>query len=143
MMPRATKTPVPDIEMDTVWQGLIEGLKTPRDRRLAYVHVPFCTNHCLFCGFYRHRRRNGGSAAFADLVVEEVRHEAQAPGIATRPLQAVYLGSGTPTALAPVDTQRIPQSSACLERDLHPTLGRGRDRLPRVNRVQSEMLIFE
>lgn len=107
MMPWATKTAVPEEEIGPIWQGLIEGLETPRDRRLAYVHVPFCTNHCLFCGFYRHRLREGGSAAFADLVIEEIRREAQAPGIAARPLHAVYLGGGTPTALAPVDIQRI------------------------------------
>ncbi|WP_120797074.1 heme anaerobic degradation radical SAM methyltransferase ChuW/HutW [Thiocapsa rosea] len=107
MMPWATKTPVPDEEIGGIWQGMIEGVEPPRDRRLAYVHIPFCTNHCLFCGFYRHRLRDGGSPAFADLVIEEIRREAQAPGIGARPIQAVYLGGGTPTALAPVDIQRI------------------------------------
>ena len=107
MMPWATKTPVPGSEVGAIWRGLVEGDETPRDRRLVYVHIPFCTNHCLFCGFYRQRPREGGSTAFVDLVVEEIQREARATGIAARPIQAVYLGGGTPTALDPVDLQRI------------------------------------
>jgi anaerobilin synthase len=134
MMPWATKTAVPEEEIGPVWQGLIDGLEAPRDRRLAYVHVPFCTNHCLFCGFYRHRLRDGGSAAFADLVIEEIRREAQAPGIAARPLHAVYLGGGTPTALAPVDIQRILET-LCRQLPLAPDCevtveGRAKDFTP-------------
>ena len=81
------------------WRELLSAPCPPR-KRLAYIHVPFCANHCLFCGFYRNAYVPDAGAQYAALLMEEIRRDAAAPAIAGSPVHAVYLGGGTPTALS-------------------------------------------
>lgn len=52
VMPFRGKRRLPPEEMQDVWLELQSQPAKP-GKRLAYIHVPFCANHCLFCGFYR------------------------------------------------------------------------------------------
>lgn len=106
VMPWLDKAPVPAGEVPALWDGLLAAEAPPR-KRLVYIHVPFCATHCLFCGFYRYPSRAADSAAYADLVVAEIEREADTPAVRGRPIHAVYLGGGTPTALAAPDLARI------------------------------------
>jgi oxygen-independent coproporphyrinogen-3 oxidase len=73
----------------------------------AYVHVPYCQNHCIFCGFFHNVWRPEASATYVDDVVAELARHADAPLIASAPIEAVYIGGGTPTALNAVDLARL------------------------------------
>lgn len=75
--------------------------------RLAYLHVPFCANHCLFCGFYRNKYHVERSAPYVDAVMAELESEASTNAVRGRPVHAVYFGGGTPTALEPADLARL------------------------------------
>ena len=68
-----------------------------------YVHVPFCRYHCTFC-FYAVRTGAGDDekARYVDALVREF--EEVPPGT---PLSQVFVGGGTPTALAPADLSRL------------------------------------
>ena len=64
-----------------------------------YVHVPFCTQRCVYCDFYftTTRRDEGG-------YVRALRAEAERMGQEYRdkaPLRTLYLGGGTPSLLSP------------------------------------------
>lgn len=104
--PWAGRLPVPEAALPSVWSRLIETPPTRR-KRLAYVHLPFCANHCLFCGFYRGPAVPQRLADYVSLPIEELRRETAAPGVATAPVHAVYLGGGTPSALAADDLHRL------------------------------------
>ncbi len=83
-------------------------LDTPREgKSVAYIHVPFCETHCLYCGFYNKAYRPGESAAYADTLDRELTLWADRPAQAQGPVHAVYLGGGTPTALEADDLRRI------------------------------------
>lgn len=88
------------------WLRLLSESK-PARKRLAYVHVPFCANHCLFCGFYRHRARPEPLAAYASLAIRELEREAAAPAVRSAPVHALYLGGGTPSALPAGELARV------------------------------------
>lgn len=75
--------------------------------RLAYVHVPFCANHCLFCGFYRNAYTPDATSSYADLLIEEIERESSERTVRNRPVAAVYLGGGTPSALSAAELSRI------------------------------------
>ncbi len=64
-----------------------------------YVHVPFCTQRCVYCDFYfTTTRRDEGS------YVRALRAEAERVGHEYRdraPLRTLYLGGGTPSLLSP------------------------------------------
>lgn len=106
VMPWRDKRPVPDAEVATVWKRLVE---TPLSAGpcLAYVHVPFCANHCLFCGFYRNRYHRDDSVRYVQGVIDELCREADASQWQDGDVQAVYLGGGTPSALETPDLVRL------------------------------------
>ncbi|AUI67196.1 putative heme utilization radical SAM enzyme HutW [Glaesserella australis] len=73
---------------------------------LAYLHIPFCASHCIFCGFYRNAWKAEYSKIYTDKLIEELAFEAsirQGNG----KIQAVYFGGGTPTALDTEDLVRL------------------------------------
>lgn len=74
---------------------------TPRtEPAVAYIHVPYCQTHCLFCGFFQNTWRPLAGDAFVDDVLSEIDARARTPLVASAPIEAVYIGGGTPTALS-------------------------------------------
>ncbi|HRN87652.1 heme anaerobic degradation radical SAM methyltransferase ChuW/HutW [Hyphomicrobium sp.] len=106
VLPWRSKKPLPAGEVSATWASLMSGHRSSEDR-LAYIHVPFCANHCLFCGFYRNAYTQHATSSYADLLIEEIEHEAAAETIRNRPVAAVYLGGGTPSALSATELSRI------------------------------------
>lgn len=91
------------------WENSLKALlETPRKGdSVAYIHVPFCETHCLYCGFYQRAYSREESARYTDTLIRELQlwggRAAQEEG----PIHAVYLGGGTPTALEAVDLERL------------------------------------
>ncbi|WP_444455343.1 heme anaerobic degradation radical SAM methyltransferase ChuW/HutW [Rhodobacter capsulatus] len=103
--PGGAMLPVPAEQVESEWQGL---LGRPRNRRaVAYVHIPFCENHCLFCGFYQNPWRAEAGGPYVDALIAQMAAFARTPAQDGPPLQAVYLGGGTPTALSAADIARL------------------------------------
>lgn len=97
--------PVAAGEVAALWRRLTA---TPRSgASVAYVHVPFCENHCLFCGFYQNPWRPALGAPYVDAVLAQLAAGADSPVQQGHPLRAVYLGGGTPTVLAADDIVRL------------------------------------
>ena len=83
-------------------------LAEPRTgKTVAYIHVPFCETHCLYCGFYNKAYREDESRIYADALIQELRLWRGRPGQDAGPVHAVYMGGGTPTALQAGDLRRI------------------------------------
>ncbi len=65
-----------------------------------YVHVPFCTDKCLYCDFYSVPRRGLSDdiqAAVVDQTVAQARCLLDAAG--SPRVQTIFIGGGTPSAL--------------------------------------------
>lgn len=90
-------------------QPLIASLlqKPLQGKTVAYIHVPFCQTHCLYCGFYNKPYREDESAQYADTLLAELALWRDSPAAQSTPVHAVYLGGGTPTALEADDLERI------------------------------------
>lgn len=106
VLPWRNKRPLPEADVPATWARLM-GRPRPAGTRLAYIHVPFCANHCLFCGFYRNAHTPDTASSYTDLLIAEIEREAGSTAIASRPVQAVYLGGGTPSALSARDLSRL------------------------------------
>lgn len=84
-----------------VWK---EALEVPRgERATVYIHVPFCANRCLYCGFYMNAASKANSVLYADALIKEI----DLNSYGSDPIQAVYFGGGTPTALEAADLKRV------------------------------------
>ena len=67
-------------------------LAEPRTgKTVAYIHVPFCETHCLYCGFYNKAYREDESRIYADALIQELRLWRGRPGQDAGPVHAVYM----------------------------------------------------
>jgi len=103
--PGGKAKPFPPEGVETAYAALLR--ETRQGRTAAYIHVPFCETHCLYCGFYRKRYDAAQSRQYADTLITELRASADTPCQSSGPVHAVYLGGGTPTALEADDLKRI------------------------------------
>ena len=69
-----------------------------------YIHVPFCTQRCVYCDFYfTTTSRDTGS------YVAALAREAEIASPTAPPLRTVYLGGGTPSLLSPGELAAVVQ----------------------------------
>jgi anaerobilin synthase len=98
-------SPVPKELWDKVWDNI---KTTPRSgNSVAYIHIPFCENHCLFCGFYQNPWRTVAGPDYAATVIREIERDTSLAYQAEGPIHAVYFGGGTPSALAPEQLRQM------------------------------------
>lgn len=110
LMPMWGQAAVDESEWPELWRQIVS---TPLDQNMmAYVHIPFCINHCVFFGFYRNAWKDDQGGPYVDRLIAELAQEA-----AQRPaggsVSAVYLGGGTPTALSAADLFRLLTALRC------------------------------
>jgi oxygen-independent coproporphyrinogen-3 oxidase len=76
-------------------------LERPRRQPgVAYVHLPYCETHCLYCGFFGGRHSPAKAEQYLAALLAEIESESVRPAVRQTPVRAVYLGGGTPTALS-------------------------------------------
>ncbi len=97
--------PVPRKEISSVWDNLAD---IPRSgETAAYIHIPFCKTHCLYCGFYSNAATGDFSRPYTDALIRELRQDSNLAVCQDKPVHAVYLGGGTPTDLKASDLERL------------------------------------
>ncbi|MGF6148473.1 Oxygen-independent coproporphyrinogen-III oxidase [Kingella potus] len=104
LMPIWGGIPVPNSQWQRLWRQQAETVL--QEDALAYLHIPFCANHCVFCGFYRNAWKDSHSKQYTDKVIEELAREAEIRKGSGK-IRAVYFGGGTPTALLTDDLVRL------------------------------------
>jgi oxygen-independent coproporphyrinogen-3 oxidase len=83
-------------------QGPILRTCTPGKDALLYVGVPFCRTKCAYCSFpsVAHNRADRFAGPYLEAIKKELLFVAESAYRAGRRIRAVYVGGGTPTALA-------------------------------------------
>jgi anaerobilin synthase len=77
-------------------------------RRAIYVHVPFCQQICSFCAFNRQATPPAAlRRAYAAALQREVGRLGQFAWAGVAPVDAIYVGGGTPTALAAAELAAV------------------------------------
>lgn len=78
----------------------------PDERASIYIHIPFCTELCLYCGCHTTVSRGYGPVAtYVDLLKREISLIGQITG--RRKINHIHWGGGTPTIVAPEDFLRV------------------------------------
>ena len=96
MMTGLMKKPAEAPDAQAVWRSL-----RPADGRplVLYVHIPFCISRCSFCGFYRNRADDAAIEEYVKRLLVEIDRVADEGVFTKKPVEVVYFGGGTPTAL--------------------------------------------
>jgi len=68
----------------------------PPCARALYIHVPFCLAKCSYCDFYSIPVSSGAAEAYVAAAAAELAMQAK---LLAGPLDSVYVGGGTPTAM--------------------------------------------
>ncbi|MHA3699834.1 heme anaerobic degradation radical SAM methyltransferase ChuW/HutW [Yersinia enterocolitica] len=98
-MPWRDSRPLPAESLEDNWQALLQKALPP-NKRLFYLHIPFCATHCTFCGFYQNPLQTDSTARYTDYLLRELSMEASSPLLQGGPIHAIYFGGGTPSALS-------------------------------------------
>lgn len=73
-----------------------------------YLHIPFCTQRCVYCDFYFVTTRKS-HASFVQALCAELEHYAYTHGT-LEPIETIYFGGGTPSLLHPDALYQILQT---------------------------------
>ena len=86
---------------------LISAVESSQSRSLSlYVHIPFCSQLCYYCGCNKIITRHQSKAdTYIDFLAKEIA--AQAPLFEHYSVEQLHLGGGTPTFLTPQQMKRL------------------------------------
>lgn len=71
-----------------------------------YLHLPWCARKCPYCDFNSHEAREEVPfGAYVDALCADLEQEL--PDVWGRPLQAVFIGGGTPSLFPPAAIRRL------------------------------------
>jgi oxygen-independent coproporphyrinogen-3 oxidase len=62
----------------------------------CYIHIPFCERKCAYCDFNSHSGHSGG---MFERYVDNLITEIEASEISNQPVDSIFFGGGTPTAI--------------------------------------------
>ncbi|MDF2930223.1 MAG: coproporphyrinogen oxidase [Anaerospora sp.] len=91
-----------------LWQAALEQ-RGETKKRSAYIHIPFCLKKCLYCGFFQNYCQDDAETAYIDRLVAELKMNAASPGFVD-PVNAVFIGGGTPSSLSAANAGRMLQA---------------------------------
>lgn len=95
------------VEKDKQQETLAKLRTKPRSgQAAAYVHLPYCESKCIYCGFFGGKYTMEKGADYLSLLLREIEAE-QKYHVGTTPINALYLGGGTPTALQASELEHL------------------------------------
>lgn len=71
------------------------------DECVIYIHTPFCQSKCTFCGFAGTGLDKAELEKYGSYLIKEIKLLGQSNYAKKTPVQAIYFGGGTPSALEP------------------------------------------
>ncbi|MEL7632967.1 MULTISPECIES: heme anaerobic degradation radical SAM methyltransferase ChuW/HutW [Sporomusa] len=90
----------------STWQSLLKQKVKP-EQRVAYIHIPFCRQRCLYCGFFQNYSNEEMETLYIDSLVKELQLSKGSRYLDSGPVNAVFIGGGTPSTLAPQNVSRL------------------------------------
>ena len=97
---------LPKDRWDETWKMLVSG-SGYNGKKAAYVHIPFCSTRCLYCGFFQNYTNRELENAYIDRLIEDFRMNSGDPLINSHPFHAVYIGGGTPSDMSEANIKRL------------------------------------
>jgi oxygen-independent coproporphyrinogen-3 oxidase len=85
----------------------MKGNKSVLPALTLYIHIPFCQQKCPYCDFRSEVMSSWPEAAYVAAVQRELQWRRQQLAADRRPLQAIFIGGGTPSLLAPRSVEAL------------------------------------
>ncbi|MBP2630474.1 MAG: putative heme utilization radical enzyme HutW [Firmicutes bacterium] len=94
-------------DCEITWKYLMQQSANKSRKRTAYVHIPFCSHMCLYCGFFQNYSQEERETQYIDHLICDLESSQKDTYIQSGLFQAVFLGGGTPSTLSPYNIARL------------------------------------
>lgn len=98
---------LPPPAIQQAWGQLMASGETGNKKRMAYIHIPFCSHICLYCGFFQNYRTDELENQYVERLLGELEMAKHDKLAQAKPFQCVFFGGGTPSALSPENAARV------------------------------------
>lgn len=98
---------VPPPMAQKVWRDIMAKPVEGHLTQMAYIHIPFCKTKCFYCPFFQNGTNQDEEDRYIDHLVKDIEMGADSPRLSSAPIQAVFIGGGTPTSLSPENAGRL------------------------------------
>ncbi len=71
-----------------------------------YIHIPFCSSRCVYCGFYS-TTHSESKQTYVNMLLKEMELRKNYLPKAHQSIETIYFGGGTPSLLAPRQIQQL------------------------------------
>jgi oxygen-independent coproporphyrinogen-3 oxidase len=98
------------VAADDVQRSVIEALSTTASKnhsRCIYIHIPFCRVRCSYCNFFQNASSQQLVDSYFAALMQELEWKASFAWSQSAPIQAVYIGGGTPTDLSSAQIRQL------------------------------------
>lgn len=108
--PSVQGRPLSEEERQVAWQNTMHTELIKVEKRTAYIHIPFCSHLCLYCGFFQNYSNEERETLYVDCLIKELSMAANDCYLKNGLIHAVFIGGGTPSALSSYNVTRVLQA---------------------------------
>ena len=108
--PGVQNRPLSPLKRYNVWEEIMQKKASKSAKRTAYIHIPFCSNMCLYCGFFQNYSNEERETIYINHLISELKMAKNDQYVNSGLFNAVFIGGGTPSALSPYNAARLLQA---------------------------------
>ena len=97
---------IPPMQQKT-WREHMQKAGNVKDKRAAYIHIPFCEKICLYCGFFQNYSNEERETLYIDALICQLEMAKDARYVQEGRINAVFFGGGTPSTLSAKNVDRL------------------------------------
>ncbi|USD67609.1 heme anaerobic degradation radical SAM methyltransferase ChuW/HutW [Vibrio sp. SCSIO 43136] len=101
------RKPIAKTDMAAQFAQMFNTQKGTGNKRVIYIHIPFCQVRCTYCNFFEYASSQKLIDEYFEVLVKEIKLRAAQPWTQVSPFHAVYIGGGTPTDLTASQIERL------------------------------------
>lgn len=89
------------------WQNQMNSKGSVKDKKAAYIHIPFCEKLCIYCGFFQNYANEDKETMYIDKLIKQLEMAKSYRYVQEGLIHSVFFGGGTPSTLSPQNADRL------------------------------------
>lgn len=105
--PGANGQMVPPVKQQEIWLEYMKRKGDKSKKKAVYIHIPFCSQICLYCGFFQNYSNEERETMYVDRLIKQLSMAKEYKYVQDSVINAVFFGGGTPSTLSPYNADRL------------------------------------
>lgn len=90
-----------------IWKNKMDSEGSVKNKKVAYIHIPFCQKLCTYCGFFQNYANEDRETMYIDRLIKQLEIAKQYRYVQESLIHCVFFGGGTPSTLSPYNAERL------------------------------------